>query len=52
MINEKMELFINEMPANILPADGVANYFGKVLTQKSSQDYLDKLLRHIEWKND
>lgn len=47
-----MDLFSSETIINILPGDGVVNYYGKVLNQERSQYYLDKLLNTIEWKND
>src|SRR3984957_8965348 len=37
---------------NLLPADGIADYYGKVLTTQQAQHYLDRLLHHIEWRND
>lgn len=46
-----MDLF-NTEPANILPNDGVVNYYGNILKQQVSEHYLDKLLNTIEWKND
>jgi uncharacterized FlgJ-related protein len=47
-----MKLFKNEILTNILPAGGIVTYYGKAITQKDSQYYLDKLLNNIEWKND
>ncbi|KAA9039403.1 alpha-ketoglutarate-dependent dioxygenase AlkB [Ginsengibacter hankyongi] len=47
-----MNLFNNDIAANLLPADGIVNYYGKVLNQQQSHHYLDKLLNTIEWKND
>ena len=37
---------------NLLPKDGIVNYYGKVLKQQEAQYYLDRLLNTIEWKND
>lgn len=48
----KMELFNTDMIPNILPADGVASYYGKILPQQKAQYYFNKLLTTIEWKND
>jgi len=39
-------------PENILPKDGVANYYGEVLCLKQADSYLSALLNKIEWKND
>lgn len=47
-----MELFNTQMLNNILPSDGEVSYYGKVLEEKQAQDYLNKLLNNIEWKND
>lgn len=47
-----MKLFKNKILINILPAGGIVTYYGKAITQKDSQYYLDKLLNNIEWKND
>jgi alkylated DNA repair dioxygenase AlkB len=37
---------------NYLPQDGIVNYYGKLLTVKQADHYLDKLLSTIHWKND
>ena len=37
---------------NLLPQDGTANYFGKVLSIIGANNYLQTLLTTIEWKND
>ncbi len=47
-----MDLFKNEITKNILPTDGIVNYYGKVIAQSEAQYYLEKLLQNIEWKND
>ena len=47
-----MELFDKEISGNILPVDGIVNYYGKVITQQQVQYYLEKFLNNIEWKND
>ena len=47
-----MDLFNTETTTNLLPYDGVVNYYGKVLKQQEAQYYLDRLLNTIEWKND
>ncbi|WP_018614845.1 alpha-ketoglutarate-dependent dioxygenase AlkB family protein [Segetibacter koreensis] len=47
-----MDLFNTERITNLLPYDGVVNYYGKVLGQKEADDYLDCLLHTIKWKND
>lgn len=47
-----MDLFNTEKVINLLPNDGVVNYYGKVLKQQEAQHYFDCLLNTIEWKND
>ena len=47
-----MDLFDNEPAYNLLPYDGIVNYYGKVLQHKEANDYLDRLLTTVEWKND
>jgi alkylated DNA repair dioxygenase AlkB len=37
---------------NILPFDGAADYYGMALTVSEARLYLDRLLEHIEWRND
>lgn len=38
--------------SNLLPFDGIVNYFGQVLDENKRQFYFEKLLREIEWRND
>ena len=49
-----MELFpTNNNPTmNILPQDGVVNYYGKIFTATEAVHYTDKLFTSIDWKND
>jgi alkylated DNA repair dioxygenase AlkB len=49
-----MDLFTNEMDSlkNLLPKDGMVNYFGKCLGNQESRHYFERLLNTIEWKND
>jgi len=47
-----MDLFSSEEISNLLPCDGMVNYYGKVLNLKESNRYFDRLLHTIEWKND
>lgn len=47
-----MDLFDTETIINLLPADGIVNYHGKILKQREAQYYLGRLLATIEWKND
>ena len=47
-----MDLFNTGAGTNLLPNDGVVNYYGKVLKQQEARYYFNKLLNTIEWKND
>ena len=49
-----MDLFSTEIneTINMLPKDGIVNYYGKPLTREKADHYLEKLLTTIEWKND
>ncbi len=49
-----MDLFSNEInnTRNLLPKDGIVNYYGKLFTHQEANNYLDCLLNYIEWKND
>ncbi len=46
-----MDLFSDES-TNLLPKDGVVNYYGKLFNVTKANSYLDALLNNIEWKND
>ena len=49
-----MTLFDNYADENInlLPYDGEVNYYGKLMQKAEADHYYEKLLHHIEWKND
>lgn len=49
-----MELFsrITDSAANLLPYDGIVNYYGKIFSATAANQYLNALLNNIEWKND
>ena len=49
-----MDLFNSEPDSsiNLLPGDGDANYYGKLLSKKEADYYYDRLLNIIEWRND
>jgi len=38
--------------ANLLPYNGIVNYYGKVMSAEKADHYLDTLLNTIQWKND
>ena len=49
-----MELFKFEMDSerNLLPRDGIVNYFGKIFSEEEANHYYSILLNTIVWKND
>lgn len=48
-----MDLFNEHNPhTNLLPYDGIVQYYGIVIPQAKSEHYLNRLLSTIEWKND
>lgn len=47
-----MDLFNTKPVTNLLPNEGVVNYYGKILKQQEAEYYLDRLVNTIEWKND
>jgi alkylated DNA repair dioxygenase AlkB len=52
MIILNTELFNTETITNLLPYDGVVNYYGKVLKIPESKHYFNRLLNSIEWRYD
>lgn len=44
--------FQTEPTKNILPYDGIVNYFGKVFSWEESEKYYHYLLNEINWRND
>ena len=49
-----MDLFNNEIDSltNLLPQDGIVNFYKNLLTINEANRYFDCLLNTIEWKND
>ena len=49
-----MDLFSKPINSsnNLLPKDGIVNYFGKLMNNYEADRYLDSLLTTIDWKND
>lgn len=48
-----MDLFNEHKPQNnLLPYDGIVQYYGKIMSFDKAQFFLYKLLSTIEWKND
>jgi alkylated DNA repair dioxygenase AlkB len=49
-----MDLFTPDINPqdNLLPKDGIVNYYGRLMPHAAADDYLAYLLEHIDWKND
>lgn len=49
-----MDLFrhTNPQPENLLPVDGIAKYYGVLLSPDSADHYFEKLMTTIEWRHD
>ncbi|RZJ79833.1 MAG: alpha-ketoglutarate-dependent dioxygenase AlkB [Flavobacterium sp.] len=49
-----MDLFNSSPPQsiNLLPFDGIVNYYGKVMPPQKANEYYTCLMNTIEWKND
>jgi alkylated DNA repair dioxygenase AlkB len=52
--NHKMNLFNDfaHPSMNILPKDGIVNYYGIILEKTDADNYFDILFNDIEWRND
>jgi alkylated DNA repair dioxygenase AlkB len=48
------DLFSNiaVQPENLLPRDGIVNYYGALIPFRDADHYLNSLLANIDWKND
>ena len=46
-----MNLF-NDKIINILNKDGIANYYGKIISKNEADRFYKLLLKNIDWKND
>lgn len=47
-----MDLFNNDITANLLPYDGIVNYYGVIMTHIAAEHYYHRLMNDITWKND
>ena len=47
-----MDLFNAQALANILPYDGIVEYYGLVFKEENATNYFHLLLNGIKWKND
>ena len=47
-----MDLFEFDNKLNLLPSDGIVNYYGVIIGAVESKQYFDILMDSTEWKND
>ena len=49
-----MDLFndLYDCTENLLPNDGIVNYFGQIMSNEEAHHYYTILLNEIDWKND
>lgn len=47
-----MDLFSKDHTVNLLPSDGIVNYYGPIFSPKDSDSYFDILWNTIEWRHD
>lgn len=47
-----MNLFEYDSAANLLPRDGIVNYYGPIMSAEKAESYFATLLKTISWKND
>jgi alkylated DNA repair dioxygenase AlkB len=47
-----MSLFEEDRVSNLLPKDGMVNYYGRVLASKEADQYFNSLMQNILWEND
>ena len=47
-----MNLYSNDSTTNLLPFDGIVNYYGRVFSPNDSDSFFDVLRKTIEWRND
>ncbi len=49
-----MDLFERELDntSNLLPRGGIVNYYGKLWSFQQANEYFDRLINTIDWKND
>lgn len=49
-----MDLFTDNLKveSNLLPFDGMVNYYGKIISKEEAAYFFKTLMENIEWKND
>ena len=48
----EMDLFDNDPTVNLLPFDGVVNYYGPIFSEGEARTYYETLFSTVRWKND
>ena len=52
MKQEKLFDIAFDLDSNLLPKEGIVNYYGQILDNMMANEYLSKLLESIAWKHD
>ncbi|NBP69014.1 MAG: alpha-ketoglutarate-dependent dioxygenase AlkB [Cytophagia bacterium] len=47
-----MDLFSTDTTINLLPHDGIVNYYGKIMSDHEALNFFNNLFNTIEWRND
>jgi alkylated DNA repair dioxygenase AlkB len=47
-----MDLFSTDTTVNLLPHDGIVNYYGKIMSDNEALIFFNNLFNTIEWRND
>lgn len=47
-----MDLFRTDTTVNLLPHDGIVNYYGKIMSDHEALNLFNNLFNTIEWRND
>jgi alkylated DNA repair dioxygenase AlkB len=47
-----MDLFSTDTTINLIPHDGIVNYYGKIMSDQEALNFFNNLLNTIEWRND
>jgi alkylated DNA repair dioxygenase AlkB len=47
-----MDLFNTEKVVNVLPYDGIADYYGRVFGATEASAYFERLMHGVEWRQD
>ena len=49
-----MDLFeqLDNRPGNLLPYEGIVNYYGPIMSRRDADQYFDSLMSEIPWRHD